>query len=202
MDPLVEQVLQQLSKKEVSQIGQQIGADKNTTLTALSTMMPLLVGALAKNASQPEGAQALHKALASDHDGSLLNNISGFLANPAVANGAGILVHILGSQQSVVTQGLTKATGLSSDQVGQLLQIAAPLVMSQLGQQQQQANLDPNGLSNFLGDQHQQAQQSNPDLLGVVNTLLDTNKDGSGLDEVIGLVGKLFASNSTTPKGS
>jgi hypothetical protein len=202
MDPLVEQVLQQLSKKEVSQIGQQIGADKNTTLTALSTMMPLLVGALAKNASQPEGAQALHKALASDHDGSLLNNISGFLANPAVANGAGILVHILGSQQSVVTQGLTKATGLSSDQVGQLLQIAAPLVMSQLGQQQQQANLDPNELSNFLGDQHQQAQQSNPDLLGVVNTLLDTNKDGSGLDEVIGLVGKLFASNSTTPKGS
>jgi len=192
MDDLTQQLLQQLAGGGLSKIGQQIGADEQTTSSALSAALPLLLSALANNASKPQGAQALNQALANDHDGSILNDISGFLDNPQAANGAGILGHVLGGREPVVRQGLAQGTGLNTDQVGQLLQIAAPLVMGMLGQQRQQNGLDPNGLSAFLGGQQQAAQQSNPDIMGVVNNLLDANKDGSALDEILGIAGKLF----------
>ncbi|MCL4529871.1 MAG: DUF937 domain-containing protein [Chloroflexi bacterium] len=192
MDALTQQLMQQLSGQDLSRIGQQIGADEQTTSTALSAALPLLLSALANNASKPEEAQALHQALTRDHDGSILNNVSGFLDNPQSANGAGILNHVLGGQQPVVTQGLAQGTGLNSSQIGQLLQIAAPLVMGLLGQQRQQNNLDTNGLSAFLGGQQQLERESNPGMMNVLNTLLDTNRDGSALDEVLGMAGKLL----------
>jgi hypothetical protein len=192
MDAITQQLLQQLSGGAVSQIGRKIGLDEKTTNTALAVAIPLLVSALARNASEPSGAQALHQAVAKDHNGSILNNVEGFLSNPEVANGAGILGHVLGNQQSVVTQGLTQGTSLNGDQVNQLLQIAAPLIMGALGQQQKQQGLDANGLSSFLGNQQQMAQQSNPDMMGVLNNLLDANQDGSALDDLLGMAGKLL----------
>ncbi len=192
MDALTQLLMQQLGGGGVSNISQQIGADEKTTQSALSTALPLLVSALANNASKPDGAQSLHQAIVKDHDGSILNDVNSFLGNPAVANGAGILNHVLGGQQPAVKQGLAQSTGLDSAQIGQLLQIAAPLVMGALGQQQQQQNLDPNGLSTFLGGQQQSAQQANPDMMSTLNSLLDMDKDGSAVDDVMGLVGKLF----------
>lgn len=192
MDALTQQLMQQLSEGGLSQIGQQIGADEKTTGSALSAAMPLLVSALANNASKPDGAQSLHQALTEDHDGSILNNLSSFLDNPQAANGAGILGHILGSQQPGVAQGLAQGTGLDTGQVGQLLQIAAPLLMGALGQQQQQQGYDTNGLSDFLGGQQQLAQQSNPDMMSMLNNLLDVDRDGSILDDILGMLGKLF----------
>ncbi len=192
MDALTQQLMQQLSGEGVSRISQQIGADEQTTSSALSAALPLLLSALANNASKPEGAQALNQALTQDHDGSILNDLPGFLDNPQASNGTGILKHVLGGQQSTVTRGLARGTGLDNNQVGQLLQIAAPLVMGALGQQRQQNGLDTNGLSTFLGGQQQQVQQSNPDLMGALNTLLDANQDGSAVDDVLGMVGKLL----------
>jgi hypothetical protein len=192
MDALTQQLMQQLAGGGLSRIGQHIGADEETTGSALATAMPLLMSALANNASKPEGAKALHQALAKDHDGSILNDMSGYLDNPQAANGAGILRHVLGSQQPAVTQGLAQGTGLDGDQVGQLLQIAAPLLMGALGQQQQQQGFDKNGLSAFLGGQQQAAQQSNPDMMSMLNNLLDMNRSGSALDDILGMAGKLF----------
>jgi hypothetical protein len=192
MDVLTQTIMEQLSGKVLSGIGKKVGVDEKTVGTALSIGMPLLVAALAKNTAKPEGAQALHKALANDHDGSILNDITGYIQDPQAANGAGILGHVLGSQQRVVAQGLAQNTGLTNDQVGQLLQIAAPLVMGALGSQQQQQGLDPKGLSSFLGNQQQQVQQSQPDVMGTINTLLDANSDGSALDDILGMAGKML----------
>lgn len=196
MDALTQQLLQQLAGEGVSQISKKIGADEKTTNAALSAALPLLVSALAKNTSKTEGAQSLTQALTKDHDGSILNDVPAYLENPAAANGAKILGHVLGSQTPVVEKGLAKGTGLNSGQVDQLLQIAAPLLLGALGKQQQQKGLDPNGLSAFLGSQHQQDQDSAPDLMGTLNTLLDADKDGSALDDVIGMAAKLFKKKS------
>lgn len=192
MDALTQQLLQQLGEGGLSQISRQIGADEQTTGSALSAVIPLLVSALANNASKPDGAHSLHQALAEDHDGSILGDVPGFLGDPQAAGGAAILGHVLGGQQPAVTQGLAHSTGLDSGQVGQLLQIVAPLLMGTLGQQQQQQGLDVGGLATFLGGQQQIAQQSSPDMMSMLNSLLDTNRDGSALGEVVGLLGKLF----------
>jgi len=192
MDVLTQTILQQVTGGALSGISKKIGVDQNTMQTALAIGVPLLVTALAKNASKPAGAQALHQALVKDHDGSILNDVAGYLKDPQAANGAGILGHVLGNQQPVVAQGLAQSTGLNADQVGQLLQIAAPLVMGALGSQTQQQGLDQKGLAEFLGNQQQAAQQSQPDIMSTLNSLLDTNKDGSALDDILGMAGKLF----------
>jgi|WetSurSiteA1Bulk_404760.scaffolds.fasta_scaffold15353_3 hypothetical protein len=196
MDALTQQLIQQLAGEGITLISRKIGADEQTTKAALSTALPLLVSALAKNTSKTEGAQSLNQALTKDHDGSILNDVPGYLENPEAGNGAGILGHVLGSQQSVVTKGLTQGTGLNSEQVDRLLQIGAPLLMGLLGQKQQQKGLDPNGLSTYLGGQQQKAQESDPDLMGALNTLLDADKDGTALDDVIGMAAKLFGNKS------
>lgn len=187
MDALTQQLMQQLSGGGgVSRISQQIGAEEQTTQSALTAVMPVLVSALANNASKPDGAQALYRALEEDHDGSILNDMPGYLREPQTADGAGILRHVLGSKQPVVAQGVAQKTGLSSDQVAQLLQIAAPLIMGLLGQQQRQKGLDTDSLSAFLGSQRRMDEQSNPDLIGMLNSMLDTNRSGSFLDEIFG----------------
>ena len=192
MNTITQLLLDKLSGGGLSQISQQIGANEQNTSSALSMALPLLVSALAKNSSQPDGAQALHQALAKDHNGSILKDVSGYLTNPQAANGAGILEHVLGGQQPVVTQALAKGTGMQSDQIAQLLQIAAPLLMGALGKKQKQSKLDADALSNYLGVQKKKTQQAAPDMMSTLNTLLDSNGDGSALDEIIGFAGKLF----------
>lgn len=193
MDAIMQLLDQQLGGDGVSQISQQIGADKQTTGTALSAAVPLLLSALANNASKPEGASSLHQALAQDHDGAIFNDMSGFLSNPQSANGAGILGHVLGNQQQTVQNGLAQQTGLDAGSIGQLLLIAAPLVMGALGKTQQEQGLSANGLSDFLGSQQQMAQEANPDMMSMLSKLLDRNNDGSALDDILGMASKFFS---------
>ena len=184
---------QQLAGNRLSQISRQIGADEDTTGQALSAALPLLLSALANNASQPQGAQSLHTALAQDHDGTILNDMDAFLSNPQAANGAGILGHVLGDRRDTIQSGLAQGTGLDAGSIGQLLEIAAPLVMGALGQQQQQQGLDADSLSAYLGQQQQAAQASNPDLMSMLGNLLDMNRDGSALDDILRLASKFFS---------
>jgi hypothetical protein len=64
--------------------------------------------------------------------------------------------------------------------------------MGAVGRQQQQSELDANGLSQYLGEQQQQAQASNPDLMGNLRSILDSNNDGSVLDDLTRAAGNFF----------
>ena len=192
MDGITQQLMQELAQGGLSQISQKVGVDEGRTGSVLSTAMPLLVSALANNTTKPDGAQALHQALNNDHDGSILNNLGGFLNDPQVANGTGILEHVLGSQQATVAKKMAESTGLSAGQVEQLLQIAAPLIMGAVGKEQQQQGFDTTDLSDFLGGQQQIAKDANPDLMSMISGFLDMNKDGSIWDDILRIIGKLF----------
>lgn len=197
MTDILSSLAAQLGPTAIQQISQQLGADQGQTRQAVSAALPTLITALANNAQQPEGAQALNQALESDHDGSVLNDIAGFLGqgNQAQSIGSSILGHVLGGQQTQVSQGLGNATGLSGQQSGQLLAMLAPLVMGALGQQQQQQGLDAGGLASVLLGQRQQAQQASP-VMGMLTQLLDKDGDGSALDELAeqgaSMLGNLF----------
>lgn len=195
MDEISKMVAQNLSNEDLTKISQQIGADRKSTGQAMSAVLPLLVSALANNTSQPSGAQALQQALAKDHSGSILQNVAGHVSNPQAANGAGILQHVLGAQQPQIQQNLAQSTGMNANQMGQLMELAAPMVMGALGQQQQQQGFDAGTLASFLGQQKQDAQQSNPGLMGIVNNMLDMNNDGSAIDDVLNLAANFLFSN-------
>jgi hypothetical protein len=190
MSELTTLLLQQLAGPALSQISQKIGADEGTTGKALGVAVPLLMGALARNAAQPEGAQALHTALSKDHDGGILDDVLGFLGNGGMANGAGILGHVLGDQRGAIEQGVAQASGLEPSAAGSLLETVAPLVMGLLGRTQQQQGLDADGLAGLLGGQSSGTAGT---VLGLLNTFLDADKDGSAVDDLLGMAGRLFS---------
>lgn len=176
-------------------LSRSIGADDQTTQRAMMAALPVILGAMNRNTNDPQNAQSLASALDRDHDGSLLDHLSGFLTggntapgvNPKATDGQGILGHIFGGQRSQVEQGVAKATGLDSGQVTKLLMTLAPLVMAYLGRQKRQRNLDAGGLSDLLRQESTQATQAAPnDLLGTIGSFLDRDGDGSPLNDVLG----------------
>ena len=78
MTNLLEMLSSQLGGENLKKISTQIGADEDSTKGALSAALPLLIGALTKNASSGDGADKLSGALSRDHDGSIMDNLSGF----------------------------------------------------------------------------------------------------------------------------
>ncbi|HUG75828.1 MAG TPA: DUF937 domain-containing protein [Acidimicrobiia bacterium] len=66
-------IRQQLSGGALDGVARQIGADRSATDRAVGAALPVLIGGLARNASQsPEAASSLARALERDHDPSLL----------------------------------------------------------------------------------------------------------------------------------
>ena len=192
MNAITQIITQQLGGSAARTIAQRFGISETTANTAIQVAVPLLVSALARNASQPQEAQDLHQAIANDHDGSIFDNLMGYLGNPQSANGAGILGHVFGSQQPAIQNNLAQATGIDQNAAGGLLETLAPLVMGSLGQAQQQNGLDASGLSNFLNVQEQEAQATAPDAMSMLSSMLDQNKDGSSLDDLQSMAAKFF----------
>ena len=97
---------------------------------------------------------ALFGALSRDHDGSLLDDIGGFLGGSLggakAAAGAAILGHILGGKQGSVETGLSRASGLDGATIAKLLPLLAPIVMGVLGRLSRQQSLDAGGVSGYL----------------------------------------------------
>jgi len=192
MASLAESLLQQISAAEASTGTTATGGADSATQNGLAAAIPVLITALSRNAQSKDGAESLHQAIAKDHDGSVIDNLPGYLQNPDLEDGDGILKHTLGDQRASVQSGLAQTTGLDMATVSTLLQMAAPLVLGMLAKQQQQKQLDPDGLAGVLNDERKQEAESNPDMMKMVSGWLDLNDDGSFMDEVQGLAGKLF----------
>ncbi|HEY6119041.1 MAG TPA: DUF937 domain-containing protein [Pyrinomonadaceae bacterium] len=192
MNIISQMITQRIAGAAASQLASRLGVSEGTAQTAVQLAVPLIVAALARNASQPQEAQDLHEAVSRDHDGSILDNLMGYLGNPQAANGAGILGHVLGAQRPAVENNLAQATGLDQSAAASLLETVAPLVMGAIGREQQQKGLDAQGLAQYLGEQQQQAQSANPDLMGSLTSMLDSNRDGSVVDDLSRIAGNLF----------
>jgi len=192
MNAITQMITQQLGGSAVSTIAQRFVISETAANTAVQIGVPLIMAALARNASQPQGAESLHQAINNDHDGSILDNVMGYLGNPQSENGAGILGHVFGNQRPAIENNLAQATGMDQNSAGGLLETLAPLVMGSLGKAQQQNGLDPSGLSNLLNNQQQEAQANAPDMMGMLGSMLDQNKDGSSMDDLQRMAAKFF----------
>ncbi|HYF40148.1 MAG TPA: DUF937 domain-containing protein [Gemmatimonadales bacterium] len=192
MMSLLQMLQQQLGGQTVNQISQKIGADPGTTSNAIDAALPLLLSAVARNASSGDRAQSLDRAVDQDHDGSILDDVPGFVDRAQSGPGAGILRHVLGGRQQSVQTGLSQATGLETGKTGQLLTMLAPLVMGAIGRTKRENQLDRNGLSTMLTGEHERLKESAPGVMGALSRFLDQDSDGSVMDDVGGMLGKAF----------
>jgi hypothetical protein len=189
---LLDMIQQRLGGQAVDHISRKIGADHGTTGNAIDAALPLLLAALARNATAGGQAQSIDAAVTQDHDGSVLDDVPGFLSHAESGPGAGILRHVLGGRQQTVQTGLGQATGLDPQKVGQLLTMLAPLVMGALGRAKREQALDPNSLSDLLKGEQDRLRETAPGVMGTLSRFLDRNDDGSVMDDVGGMLGRAF----------
>jgi hypothetical protein len=188
---LVETIVGNLSGANLSQISQSIGANEQTASKGIAAAVPALISALAGKASQPGGATALFDLLKQGTGSSVVDNLAGYLGNPAAAGGANLVQQILGGGENVASAQIAKVSGLTQGVVGRLLALLAPIVVGALGKAVQTQGLDAAGLTRFLSDQQGFIRSSAPGLLGFLEKI-DANDDGSIVDDLSRLAGRLF----------
>ncbi|SMC41382.1 DUF937 domain-containing protein [Moheibacter sediminis] len=175
----------------VSGVVSQLGIKNEQAQMAISAAIPFLLTALNKNAANGD-AQNINKALETKHDGSILDNLGGFLSSGNFSDGAGILGHVLGGKQSQVENAIGQSSGLNGGQVAQLLAMLAPIVMGYLGKEKNSQGLDAGGLTGLLGGLVGGAAQTNQREMSTIEKLLDQDGDGSAMDDVMDIGSKLL----------
>lgn len=204
---LTDDLLRQLQGQPLEQMSSQLGLSQSQTAGAVSAALPLLLGALGRNTSQPQGAEALFGALQRDHAGagagasgldigSVLGAVLGGGAPSRQTDGAGILGHIFGGREETAAQGLGQATGLGGGQANTLLKILAPIVLSYLAQRMfsggGQAAASPQALGSVLGQERERIQQDSG-AGGLLGAVLDQDGDGQlGLGDLLKIGGGLL----------
>jgi hypothetical protein len=162
-----------LGKQIISGIGAKAGASSQETSSVLQSALPAMLGGLQKNASSGDANNIL--SALSTHDGSVLENVSGFLGgSDAQKDGKSILGHIFGNEVDTVKRGISEKSGVSSSKTSSIIEMAAPILMGYVGKQTQTKGVkNSNGLTDILGS-----------LLGgsgggnILSSLLDQNGDG------------------------
>ena len=192
MSGLLDLLNSPMGKQLISGVAGQTGQAENKTADVLSMAMPLLMGAMKKNTATPGGAEGLMNALSSKHDGSILNNLGGLFGGgvdqSVMDDGAGILGHILGSKQPQVENALSNKVGIDSGSVGQILKIAAHILLGFLGNQTKQQNISsPNALNGLLGGLMGSGSTANKQQT-LIESFLDSDGDGSVIDDLEGMV--------------
>ena len=126
MNPLIGMLASQLGGPAIQQISQQIGADSGTTQSAVSMALPMLLSAFGNQAATADGAEAIHQAT-QVHDGSILDNVMGFVGNAGAASmGSDLLGQVLGGgTHNAMADSISQQTGMDSGAATQLLGMLA-----------------------------------------------------------------------------
>lgn len=198
---LTQSLLSVLDQDRIDAMSRQLGTSPQQTERAIEAALPLLLGQLARNSAQPQGAQALQQALANDHaqvdlggllgavlagqgrqGGGLGEALGGLLGGGAarhggaLGDGAAILGHIFGGRERRVANSVGQLGGMNGQQSGRLLQMLAPIVMALLARAMQNRGGTASGLGQVLeGEQRDIEQRGAGGLLGSV---LDRDGDG------------------------
>mgnify|MGYP002742827603 CR=1 FL=1 len=193
----LEALLGLLQGQDIGNLASQVGGNEGETKNGVMAALPAMLAALGKNVGTEKGAEELNNALEKKHDGSILDNLSGYLSNPDLKDGAGILNHLFGNQTSNVANAVSQSSGLDTNGSMKMLQMLAPILMGILGQQKKQNNLDAKGLGNLTSmlASNFGSEAGTSGIIETVTNLLDANKDGNVMDDIMGMVGKLFGGN-------
>ena len=193
----LEALLGLLQGQDIGNLASQVGGNEGEAKNGVMAALPAMLAALGKNTGTEKGAEELNNALEKKHDGSILDNLSGYLSNPDLKDGAGILNHLFGNQTSNVANAVSQSSGLDTNGSMKMLQMLAPILMGILGQQKKQNNLDAKGLGSLTSmlASNFGSEAGTSGIMETVTNLLDANKDGNVVDDIMGMVGKFFGGN-------
>lgn len=164
----------------VRQLGAQVGLSDDQTSAALSALLPALASGFQRNLQSQNGMADLLGALAGGNHARYLDNPDTLGQPGAVDDGNGILGHVFGSRDvsRQVAARASAQTGISADILKRLLPLVATMVMASFAKQRANggtAAAAPGG-----------------DITGMLGSLLDSNRDGSIVDDVTSMLGRFM----------
>ena len=189
MDSIIQLIASQIDSKAIGSVSEELGVDEQHLQKAVGMALPLLLGALDRNASSSDGAEALSAALDRDHDGSIFNDLPAAVKSPKTRkDGAAILGHVLGDTSGDVMNSVGRATKIDTQHVASIFATVAPVVLGAVGQMKREKNLDAQGVSSMLHEERKTVEGAS----SALTQLLDMDGDGDVSDEVISLGSSLL----------
>jgi hypothetical protein len=186
---LLESILKAKDGQAVSQLANQFGLNEDQAASAVQNLIPALAGGLQRNISQG-GLNDLLGALSKGQHQRYLDDPSMLSSQAAQEDGNGILGHILGSKdvsRQLAAQASTR-TGISESVLKQMLPIVASLAMGAMSRHTSSTPQSSTGLSGHSAG----ASAGGAGILGMLTPLLDRNRDGSVVDDLLGSASRLF----------
>jgi hypothetical protein len=161
----------------VQQLASQFGLRPEQATAAIGALMPALAAGLKRNMTTNEAG--LDSALASGHHETYIDQPQVLGAPETTADGNAILGHIFGSKDvsRKVAAGAAERTGIDPAVLKQMLPLLAALAMGAMAKQKKSAPVGGAGAAQSGG------------LAGMLEPLLDRDRDGSIVDDLGGLLG-------------
>jgi hypothetical protein len=160
----------------LQQLSSQFGLPPEQTQSALSALVPALAAGLQQNMASEGG-------LAGGGHQRYLDDPSSLADASSTQDGNGILGHVFGSKDvsRQVAQRASDQTGIDVSTLKRMLPLVAAMAMGGLSQGARASGADAAGAS---------APASG--LMAMLAPILDQNRDGSMVDDVLGLAGRLL----------
>ncbi len=174
---LLSMLLNQGGGDTVRQLAGNFGLNEEQAVSAISNLVPALGQGLARNAATPGGLEGLLGALGAGGHQRYLEDPSILGQEETVRDGNGILSHILGSKDvsRQVAQQAADRTGVGADVLKKMLPVVAAMMMGTLSRQSAAPTSSPAD-----------------GLMGLLSGFLDSNRDGSVVDDVLGIASRFF----------
>lgn len=181
-------------------MARELGISESQAAQGAEALLPALLGGFKKQAqAQPSGLQGLGDLLGQLGGSGLLDNV--LSPQPTdVSRGDNVLGQIFGTRDvsRTVAQHAASRTGLDPALLKRMLPILAMLVAGYMARQRSAGGAQPaasgGGLGGLLGGLlgGAAAPSGGASAPGGIGSLLDLNKDGNPLDDILGMAGKLM----------
>ena len=183
---ILDAILNAQGGNTTQQLGQQFGLDQAQVGSALSALVPALAAGFQRNASSQGGLDSLLGALAGGQHQRYVDDISSLGDPRARQEGDAILGHIFGNKDvsREVASRASQQTGINPAILKAMLPVVAAMMMGALSRRSggaPQAGFTP-GAPMQAG--------AGGGILDMLTPMLDSNRDGSMVDDVMGMLGR------------
>ncbi len=178
MSSLVDLLLSDENKSSLDQLSRNFGLDDSQTRSAVKELIPALSRGLQKNTAAEPGMDDLLEALRTGKHDRYLDQPSTLGAETTTRDGNDILGHIFGTKEvsREVAKRASSRTGISDSLLKKMLPVLATVAMGAISK-------------SVLGGGRSNA-SSRSGAGGLIGSLLDSDRDGSIWDDVLGMAAR------------